>query len=118
MNAAWKKFIEILKEGNQSCRQGYEAATLVIKDENSFEAIVTHRLDKQFIEKERKKAGEFLKKELHNRAIQFTITLVEGPKNYTVTDAPLTAKDQYLKIIEQYPLVKELKDRLRLDLDY
>jgi len=38
-----------------------------------------------------------------------------------VTDtspAPLSKREQYLKMIEQYPLVKELKDRLRLELDY
>jgi DNA polymerase-3 subunit gamma/tau len=35
-----------------------------------------------------------------------------------VTEAPMTARDQYMKLIEEYPLVKELKDRLRLELDY
>jgi DNA polymerase-3 subunit gamma/tau len=30
----------------------------------------------------------------------------------------LTTREQYLRIIEQYPLVKELKDKLRLQLDY
>jgi len=33
-------------------------------------------------------------------------------------DIPLSSKEQYLKLVEQYPLVKELKDRLRLELDY
>jgi DNA polymerase III subunit gamma/tau len=35
-----------------------------------------------------------------------------------VTDLPLSSKEQYQKIIEQYPLVKELRERLRLELDY
>ena len=30
----------------------------------------------------------------------------------------LSQKDQYLKMISLYPIVKELKDRLNLDLDY
>jgi len=30
----------------------------------------------------------------------------------------MTAKDQFIKLVEQYPMVKELKDRLRLELDY
>ena len=30
----------------------------------------------------------------------------------------MTKKEQYLAIVEQYPLVKELKDRLGLELDY
>jgi DNA polymerase-3 subunit gamma/tau len=33
-------------------------------------------------------------------------------------EAPLTSREQFQKMAEQYPLVKELKDRLRLELDY
>jgi DNA polymerase-3 subunit gamma/tau len=33
-------------------------------------------------------------------------------------DRPLNKREQFLQIVEQYPLVKELKDRLRLELDY
>jgi DNA polymerase-3 subunit gamma/tau len=35
-----------------------------------------------------------------------------------ISDATLTTREKYQKIIEQYPLVKELKDRLKLELDY
>jgi DNA polymerase-3 subunit gamma/tau len=34
------------------------------------------------------------------------------------TDRPLNKREQFQQIVEQYPLVKELKDRLRLELDY
>jgi DNA polymerase-3 subunit gamma/tau len=118
LKAAWKKFIERLKEQKRPAWQSFDLAELVIKDDACFEAIVTNRINEKFIELERKDAGEFLQQELSNRALQFTITLVEGPKDYIVADAPLSAKDQYLKIIEQYPLIKELKDRLGLQLDY
>ena len=30
----------------------------------------------------------------------------------------LPAKEQFMKMAEQYPMIKELKDRLRLELDY
>ena len=118
LQAAWKSFIEQLKERKNPAWTSYDMAQLVIKDEASFEVIVTNKINEKFIELERKEAGEFLQRQLSNRLLQFTITLVEGPKDYVVTDAPLSAKEQYLKLIEQYPLVKELKDRLRLELDY
>jgi DNA polymerase-3 subunit gamma/tau len=35
-----------------------------------------------------------------------------------VKEETLSTKEQYLRIIEQYPLVKELKDKLRMQLDY
>jgi DNA polymerase-3 subunit gamma/tau len=118
LKAAWKKFIHYLKEQKRPAWQSYELAELSIKDDTCFEVIVHNRINEKFIELERKEAGEFFQKELCNRLLQFSITLVESPKDETVTAAPLTAKDQYLKLVEMYPLVKELKDRLRLELDY
>lgn len=118
LQAAWKKFVDYLKEQKRPAWQSYEMAELVIKDEACFEVIVNNRINEKFIELERKEAGEYLQKELCNRLLQFTIILVEPPKDQVITEAPLSAKDQYLKLIEEYPLVKELKDRLRLDLDY
>jgi hypothetical protein len=34
------------------------------------------------------------------------------------SEPTLSQKDQYLKMVSLYPLVKELKDKLNLDLDY
>ena len=116
--AAWKKFIAYLKEQKRPAWQSYELAELVIKETDRFEVIVHNKINEKFIELERKEAGEFFQKELCNRLLQFSITLIEAPKEHLVIEAPMTAKDQFLKLIEQYPVVKELKDRLRLDLDY
>jgi DNA polymerase-3 subunit gamma/tau len=44
--------------------------------------------------------------------------LIESSQENNITDLPLSSREQYQKIIEQYPLVKELKERLRMDLDY
>ena len=42
----------------------------------------------------------------------------EQPDLMERIEIPLSTKDQFAKIAEQYPLVKELKDRLRLDIDF
>ncbi len=118
LQAAWKTFIAFLKEGKRPAWQSFELAELRIKDPACFEVIVNNRINEKFIEMERKEAGEFLQKELCNRLLQFTITLIEAPKDEVVVEAPLTARDQFIKLAEEYPLLKELKDRLKLDLDY
>lgn len=118
LKTAWKKFIDSLKERKRPAWQSYEMAELVIKEEACFEVIVHNKINEKFIELERKEAGEFLQKELCNRLLQFTITLIEAPKEHVTVEAPMTARDQYLKLIEKYPIVKELKDRLKLELDY
>lgn len=118
LKKAWAYFIQLLKENKKSGWQSFEAATLVVKDANSFDAVVSNNIDHKFLEFERGKLSEFLQKELCNRQLQFGIIINEAEKNDTVKEISLSSKEQYQKIIEQYPLVKELKERLRLELDY
>lgn len=118
LKAGWAKFIQLLKDSKNSARQSFELAELIIKDEKTFEATASNNINQRFLEFERGNACEFLQKELSNRQLQFNIILVDAPKDETPSDLPLTAKEQYLRLIEQFPLVQELRDRLRLELDY
>jgi DNA polymerase-3 subunit gamma/tau len=118
LRMCWEKFISQLKETKNPAWTSFEVAELNIKDANSFEAIVNNNIHQKFLEFERNKVSAFLQKELCNRLLQFNITLIEGQQEKIVTDLPLSSREQYQKIIEQYPMVKELRDRLRLELDY
>jgi DNA polymerase-3 subunit gamma/tau len=118
LTKAWGLYIEQLKENKNPAWTSFELAQLNIKDSNSFEAVVNNNIHQKFLEFERNKVSEFLQKELCNRQILFTITLIEGQQENIIKDLPLSSREQYQKIIEQYPLVKELKDKLRLELDY
>lgn len=118
LRTAWEKYIGILKARKNPAWQSFEVAELEIKDPNSFEAIVNNNINQKFLDFERNKVSEFLQKELCNRLLQFGITIKEGQQEQKLTDIPLSSKEQYQKLVEQYPLVKELKDRLRLELDY
>ena len=118
LKIAWAKYIEQLKGSKNPAWQSFEVANLVIKDANSFEAVVNNNINHKFLEFERNSVSGFLQKELRNRQLKFSITIIEGQQEKQEVDRPLSSKEQYQKIIEQYPLVKELKDRLRLELDY
>jgi DNA polymerase III subunit gamma/tau len=115
---AWKKFVTLLKEAKNSAAQSFDLAVLRIKDEISFEAITANNLEQKFIEIERLHASSFLQQELNNKSIQFSIIINEQQEPREQTDRPLTSREQFQKMAEQYPLVKELKDRLKMDLDY
>ena len=118
LRAAWAQFIEILKGNKNPAWQSFQLAELTIKDQHSFEATASNNLQQKFLEIERNKACEFLQQHLQNRLLQFSIVVVEGPQENLMQDLPLSSREQYLKLVEQFPLVQELKDRLRLDLDY
>jgi DNA polymerase III subunit gamma/tau len=118
LQAAWKNFIEQLKQSRNPAWQGFAATQLKVLDENSFEAVVTNNINQKFLELERNRVCEYLQKELSNKQLKFSIQLILVEEEIIETERPLSAKQQYQKLVEQYPLVKELKDRLKLELDY
>ncbi|MDB5251243.1 MAG: polymerase subunit gamma/tau [Flaviaesturariibacter sp.] len=115
---AWMQFVERLKQEKNPAWQSFEVAELRLMDANVFEAVVRNNINQKFLELERNKASDFLKPLVGNRQLQLFVTLVEGEQEYIVHDAPLSSKEQYARLAAQFPLVKELKDRLRLELDY
>ena len=114
----WAEYIVKLKEAKNPAAQPFDLAMLRINDENSFEAITANNIEKQFIEQERNKLFAFLQERLQNKLLQFNVVVEEKNNERPVIEVPLSSKDQFLKMIQQYPLVKELKDRLKLELDY
>ena len=61
----------------------------------------------------------YLHEKFNNRKIQMQIILDQGNEDVNqASEQTLSQKDQYLKMISLYPMVKELKDKLNLDLDY
>jgi len=115
---AWNEFTQKLKEEKNSAAQSFERALLRLTDENSFEAVTSNNLEQKFIEKERIRVGGFLQQKLNNKTLQFTILIEENPADKPKQEIPLTAREQFQEMIKKYPLVKELKDRLGLELDY
>jgi DNA polymerase III subunit gamma/tau len=118
LQKAWAEFVIELKEAKNPAAQPFVLAVLRIKDENSFEAVTANNIEQKFIEQDRNKLFAFLQERLQNRLLQFNVTIEEKAVDRPPIEIPLNSKEQYQKMVEQYPLVKELKDRLRLELDY
>ncbi|HEX5653397.1 MAG TPA: DNA polymerase III subunit gamma/tau [Chitinophagaceae bacterium] len=115
---AWTAYTRLLKENRNPAAQPFELALLRIRDENSFEAVTANNIEQKFIEQERNKLFQYLQQHLQNRLLQFNVVVEEKTQERPAVETVLTAKEQFQKMTEQYPLVRELKDRLKLDLDY
>jgi len=116
---AWGLYIEELrKSNNHSGVTNFKLAKLSIVDENCIEIITDNNIQQKFIETERAALIEHLQSHFNNRFLTYRVIVIENKNNNAVVEKHLTTKEQYLKIIEEYPLVKELKDRLGLQLDY
>ena len=118
LQTAWLAYIQKLKDSRNPAAQPFELAQLAVKDENSFEVITASNIEQKFIEQERNHLFSFLQQQLQNKLMQFNVIVNENTGERPVVKETLSSKEQFLKLVEQYPLVKELKDRLKLDLDY
>lgn len=118
LRAAWDEYVQKLKAEKNPAGTNFEMAELKIQDANSFIAIVTNNIQLRFIEQGGQKASQFLREKLHNNLLEFFIVMEENKEEKIPVGTPLSSREQFLKISEKYPLVKELKDRLRLELDY
>jgi len=118
LQQAWDEYAAQLKKEKNAAWQNFDMATLQIADQNNFIAIVSNNLQLRFIEQQGLKVSQFLRQKLNNNLIQFLIVMQENKEDKDGKPAPLSAREQYQKMVEQYPLVKELKERLRLELDY
>ena len=118
LQAAWNEYVQQLKSEKNPAGTNFDMAELKIQDANSFIAIVTNNIQLRFIEQGGQKASQFLREKLHNNLLQFFIVMEENKEEKIPVGTPLTSREQFLKMTERYPLVKELKDKLRLELDY
>jgi len=112
------EYVQKLKEGRNPAAQPFELAILEIKDANSFEVVTANNIEQKFIEQERNYLFAYLQQQLKNKLLQFTVIVRGNPEQQPKIEVPLSSREQFQKLAEQYPLVKELKDRLKLELDY
>jgi DNA polymerase-3 subunit gamma/tau len=118
LQQAWEEYIIRLKADRNPAAQPFSLALLRIRDANSFEAVTANNIEQKFIEAERNALFHFLQQRLQNKLLQFTVTVEEKTDDRAPVEVTLTSKEQFMKMAEQYPLIWELKERLRLELDY
>ena len=116
---AWSLLLGKLKakSNNAAVTNNLKGAELKIIDNNSIEIITETDIQKAFVETQRADLVEHLQTYFNNRALVYQVTVIEKDNMVKPEEITLSRKQQYLKIIEEYPLVKELKERLKLELE-
>jgi len=116
---AWGLYIEKLINSNKKpIVSNFKSAKLNIADENCIEIITESNLQQKFIEAERGELITHLQSHFNNRYLTYKLLVVESENENNIKEEVLTSKQQYLRIIEEYPLVKQLKDQLGMELDW
>ena len=116
---AWGKYIDKLLAGNKKpIVSNFKTAKLKIVDENCIEIITQSSFQQKFIEAERGELITHFQSHFNNRALIYRLGIDATENVNELREEVLSTKQQYLRIIEEYPLVKQLKDRLGMQLDY
>jgi DNA polymerase-3 subunit gamma/tau len=118
LKEVWNQFTTDLKKSKSSAAQSFESAELRILDEQRFEIITNNNLEQRFVEQEKRKLSDLLQEKFRNKNISFTVIVREQSSDHIHLEKTLSKREQFQQISEMYPLVKELKDRLKLELDY
>ncbi|MBC7721899.1 MAG: DNA polymerase III subunit gamma/tau [Pedobacter sp.] len=115
----WNHYAQKLKEENKHSQvNAFNTARIEIKNDTFFNVIVDSTLQQKFIEQEKTMLLDYLQRHYHNRQISFGFTVVQGEKQEIPLHLQLNGKQRFERIAEQYPLVKELRDRLKLEIDF
>jgi DNA polymerase-3 subunit gamma/tau len=119
LQAAWDAYIDLLKASNNNSSVSiFKMASLEIRDDQFFHINTGNGMQQKFIEVERSNLIEFLMKYFNNRQIGYQILVKESAQDPSEDLGPqLSKKEKYQLLIAQYPNIKSLRDRIRLELE-
>ena len=119
LRAFWDAYIVQLEQQLKHSAVGtFRIASLEIESDIHFTVRVSAVTAQKFIESEKMVLIDQLQTQFNNRAINFTILVEEGEREDVPLHMRLNSKQKFERIAEQYPLVRELRDKLRLEIDY
>lgn len=116
----WNEYITKLEKagGKPGTVSTFKIARINILDELKFTIVVNAITQQKFIEQEKMNLAEHIQQTFNNRAINFSVVVEEGEAVIAPQQVMLNSKQRFERIAEQYPLLRELKDKLKLEIDY
>ncbi|MBN9298402.1 MAG: DNA polymerase III subunit gamma/tau [Filimonas sp.] len=121
LRVCWDEYVAKL-EGQQkhSASNTFRIARLNIESDCRLTVGVFALTQQRFVEAEKMNLTDAIQQAFNNRSITIQIVVEQGEvEDKTVPlHMQLNSRQRFEKIAEQFPWVKELKDRLRMELDY
>jgi len=119
LHRLWLQYADKLEEQQKhSANNTFRMAKLHVETDNFFIITVFAITQQKFVEQERMFLAPHIQDAFNNRSISFKIVVEEGVKEEVPVNLLLNSRQRFERIAEQYPLLKELKEKLRLEIDY
>ena len=119
LQAAWKGYIQLLNDaGKHSVASNFEMMVCEKTNDELFTVTVQTNLQQRFLEQEKLMLTDHVQRFFFNKNISFQVELNNTESDAAAQEIHLSSREQYFRMAEKYPMVKELRDRLHLDLEY
>lgn len=115
LQQCWDVYTERL---TSTSAMSFKSARLAIESDTMFCVSVNSLTQQKFIEQERMMLNGHIQSAFCNPAIRFVVKVEEGEKIDLPQHMVLNSRQRFERIAEKYPLLKELKDKLKLEIDY
>ncbi|MEO7529873.1 MAG: DNA polymerase III subunit gamma/tau [Sediminibacterium sp.] len=117
--ACWESYtVQLEKQLKHSSAGTFKTARLAIENDIRFTITVSALTSQKFVEQERMMLIDHLHTTFNNRAIVFEVLVEASEREDVPAHMRLNSKQKFEHIAQQFPLVKELKERLKLEIDY
>ena len=119
LKACWEQYaLRMDEQQKHSAANAFRIAKLHIETDNNFTVSTSAITQQKFMEGEKTLLIDFIQQSFNNRSITFKVLVEAGEQEVLPAHLTMNSRQRFEKIAEQYPWVKELKDRLKLELDY
>ena len=113
----WQGFADKLREAKNPAVQSFELSELRILDDENFEVVTGDNIMARFIDAEKRELAEYLQEKFCNNRLLFTVVIEQREDLGLKFERPLTPREIFMQMAEQYPLINDLRIKLRLELD-
>jgi DNA polymerase-3 subunit gamma/tau len=119
LREVWQQYLSKLEEQQKhSAVSTFKLAKLAIEADNFFTVTVHAITQQKFIEQERTLLLDHMQQSFNNRSISFKILIEEGETEKLPAYLTMNSREKFERIAQHYPLIRELKEKLKLELDY
>lgn len=108
----------LVQQNKLSAANTFQSATFDVIDEINFSVGVHAIVAQKFLEAEKINFLEKVQEAFHNKAIRMQILLLSEPIIADLSPSNMNSRDRFAHLANKYPLLNELKDALKLQIDY
>jgi DNA polymerase-3 subunit gamma/tau len=118
LQEAWGLFIEKLSaDNNHSSATNFKFAELKVIDANNFDIVTESVIQQKFIESERAALITHMQQFFENRFLKYNVLLEEKETFTEQPEVQKNTKERFALLASKFPLLKDLKEKLNLDLE-